>query len=111
MMNVAELETAKRLGLDLVVLLLRDNGYGMISWKQHDMQLPAFGLEFSNPDFVALAESFGVTGHRITQAGELSSILTEALNAQGVHIIDCPVDYSHNGDALGELLKKEVSLL
>jgi len=61
MMNSQELETAVRLKMDLVVLVLRDNAYGMIKWKQENMGLKDFGLDYGNPDFVAYAESYGAT--------------------------------------------------
>jgi acetolactate synthase-1/2/3 large subunit len=109
MMNVSEIETAKRLGLDLVVLILNDSGYGMIQWKQTDMGYPDFGLKFTNPDFVKLAESFGVHGYKVTSVGELSPLLEKTLNTKGIHIIDCPIDYSHTYDALGPDLKEAVN--
>ena len=109
LMNIAELETAKRLGIDLVVLILNDSGFGMIQWKQETMQLPHFGLTFSNPDFVALAQSFGATGHQVEKTEDLATVLKSALDAKGVHVINCPVDYSKNVSALGEQLKKEIS--
>ena len=103
MMNVAELETA--------ILILNDSGFGMIKWKQKDMGFPNFGLEFSNPDFIKLAESFGATGYRVTSADKLSSILTKALDAKGVHVIECPTDYSKTNDALGKQLQTELKNL
>lgn len=104
LMNIAELETAVRLKLDLTVLILNDNGYGMISWKQADMGLANFGLSFANPDFAKLAESFGAKGHTVGSGEEFETVLKEALYGNGVHIINCPVDYSHNNTALGPLL-------
>ena len=111
MMNAGELETAKRLGLDLVILILNDGGFGMIRWKQEEMGLPDFGLKFGNPDFVALGKSFGVSGHRISKTTELLPTLKAALNTKGVHLIDCPIDYSGVNDALGAKLQKELALL
>lgn len=111
MMNVAELETAKRLNLDLVILILNDNGYGMIKWKQKDMSLDRFGLDFSNPDFVKLAESFGAHGYRVESANDLEIILKKTLNTSGIHIIDCPVDYSRTNDDLGKNLKEIINNL
>lgn len=105
MMNVADLETAKRLDLDLVIVILNDSGYGMIKWKQADMQMPSFGLEFTNPDFVKLAESFGTTGHRINSAEEFATTLKQAQAAGGIHIIDLPIDYSENKTLEGQSLK------
>ncbi len=94
LMNSQELETAVRLGLDLVVLILRDDAYGMIRWKQQDMDLPDFGLSFGNPDFVRYAESYGARGYRVERVSDLDTLLSECLNRPGVHLIDCPIDYS-----------------
>ena len=94
MMNSQELETAVRLQLDLVVLIVRDDAYGMIRWKQADMGLPDYGLQFGNPDFVRYAEAYGAHGHRAHSVAELEQLLATALNSNGVHLIDCPIDYA-----------------
>lgn len=107
MMNNAELETAKRLNLDLVVVILNDSGFGMIKWKQGEMNLPDFGLSFGNPDFVKLAESFGAKGVRIEKASELKTSITNALNDKGVHVIECPIDYKENKIVFGHELKSK----
>ena len=107
MMNSQEIETAIRLGLDLVVLILNDAAYGMIRWKQDHMGFPDYGLSFSNPDFVAYAESYGASGHRVETADELTRTLNWAFDAGGVHIVDLPVDYSENKKVLIEELKSK----
>ena len=109
MMNVAELETAKRLGLNLVILLLNDSGFGMIKWKQKDMHFADFGLDLSNPDFVQLAESFGAKGYRVSKAEELASMLEHALKTPGIHLIECPIDYTQTNDALGKSLQETLN--
>ncbi|MEX2516000.1 MAG: acetolactate synthase large subunit [Gammaproteobacteria bacterium] len=111
MMNSQELETAVRLRLDLVVLILIDNAYGMIRWKQADMGFADYGLEFSNPDFVKYAESYHAHGHRIGAANELGPTLEEAFNKGGVHVIEVPVDYSENGVELFENIPRESAKL
>jgi len=107
MMNSQEIETAIRLGLDLVVLILNDAAYGMIRWKQDHMGFPDYGLSFSNPDFVAYAESYGASGHRVETADELTRTLNWAFDAGGVHIVDLPVDYSENKKVLIDELKSK----
>ena len=108
MMNSQELETAVRLGLDMVVLILRDDAYGMIRWKQAAGGFDDWGLTYGNPDFVAYAESYGAKGHRIDNAMSFAPALEAAFQAGGVHLIDAPIDYSENKcvliDELNELL-------
>ena len=65
-----------------------------------------WGLEYSNPDFVKYAESYGATGHRIESAEELQAKVSECLNSSGVHLIDCPVDYSENDEVLNHKIKE-----
>lgn len=108
MMNLADLETAVRLKLDMVVIILNDNGYGMIKWKQEGMNLPKFGLDFGNPDFVKLADSFGAVGHTVSSANEFKKTLKKCINEPGVHLIDLAIDYSMNNDEFGSGLKKRV---
>ena len=96
MMSSQEIETAIRLKLNLVVLIVNDNGFGMIKWKQQGVKFDNFALEFSNPDFVKFAESFGAHGMRIENAAELKDKIKTALTSGGVWLIDCPIDYSEN---------------
>ena len=93
MMNSQELETAVRLGLDLVVVILRDDGYGMIKWKQGAMGLADFGLDFTNPDFVRYAQAYGARGHRVESAADLAPTLERCLGHSGVDVVDVPVSY------------------
>jgi acetolactate synthase-1/2/3 large subunit len=96
LMNVQELETAVRLRLGFVVLILRDDGYGVIRWKQERQFGRTAAVEFGNPDFVALARAFGCDGVTITAAKELRPALDRALTATRPVLIDCPVDYREN---------------
>jgi acetolactate synthase-1/2/3 large subunit len=107
MMNSQEMETAVRMGLDLVVLVLRDDGYGMIKWKQQAMGFASWGLDFKNPDFVKYAESYGARGHRIEQTEELLPLMRKCLDARGVHLIDVPLDYSVNDRILNREIKEK----
>ena len=96
MMNSQEIETAVRLNLDLVVLILNDNSYGMIRWKQAGSGFEDWGLEYNNPDFVKYAESYGAHGHRIASVTGFIETVDRAYRQGGVHIVDLPVDYSQN---------------
>lgn len=96
MMSSHELETATRLGLNLVVLILQDDAYGMIRWKQAADGFPDFGLTFGNPDFVAYAKAFGAKGTRVESADGLAPTLEAAFTGGGVHLVVVPVDYSEN---------------
>jgi acetolactate synthase-1/2/3 large subunit len=96
MMNSQEMETAVRLEMDLVVLVLVDRGYGMIKWKMEDMGFEPWGLDFGNPDFVRYAESYGARGVRVEKTEDLLPTLQSALAAPGVQLVEVPVDYSEN---------------
>ncbi len=105
MMNSQEMETAVRLGLNLVVLILNDGAYGMIRWKQAVDGFPDFGMSFGNPDFVRYAESYGAKGTRVTSAEALVPTLEAAFAGGGVHLVEVPIDYSENTRVLVEELR------
>lgn len=96
LMNSQELETAMRLELPIVILVWRDNGYGVIRWKQQLRFGRTSGTEFGNPDLVRYAQSFGAAGYRVTELSELQSILREAFQQNVPTVIDCPIDYREN---------------
>jgi len=106
MMNSQELETAVRLKLDITMVVLRDNAYGMIKWKQAGMDFPNYGMDMGNPDFVRYAESYGAHGHRPGSAGEFAPLLARTLATPGVHLIEVPIDYSDNDRILNRELKE-----
>jgi acetolactate synthase I/II/III large subunit len=96
LMNSQELETALRLKLPIVVLVWRDNGYGVIRWKQQIRFGRTSSVDFGNPDLVRYAESFGAGGYRVTEPGELRPMLEHALRRDVPAVIDCPVDDGEN---------------
>jgi acetolactate synthase-1/2/3 large subunit len=108
MMNSQEIETAVRLRLNLVVLVLQDNAYGMIRWKQAVDGFADFGLSFGNPDFVVYANSFGASGSRVDTADGLVTALEKGFNTGGVHLVVAPIDYSENIRVLVEELRNRV---
>ncbi|MDO3720952.1 acetolactate synthase large subunit [Marinobacter sp. chi1] len=104
MMNSQEMETAVRLGLNLVVLIINDSAYGMIKWKQAQEGFETFGLDYGNPDFVAYARSYGASGERVERAEDLLPRLRAALSAGGVRLLEVPVDYRENRRVFDEEL-------
>ncbi|MCF8472615.1 MAG: acetolactate synthase large subunit [Sphingomonadaceae bacterium] len=106
MMNSQEMETAVRLGLNFTVLILRDDSYGMIRWKQANMGFADWGLTYGNPDFVKYADSYGAKGHRVESAAHLTELLKHCRDTPGVHLIDCPVDYTENDRILNVQIKE-----
>ncbi len=111
LMSAQELETCVRLGLDLTVIVLRDDAYGMIRWKQAGDGFPNFGLDFGNPDFVRFAESFGTHGYRLEKTDQLRPLLARCLETRGVHVIEVPVDYSENERVFLDELRKKTCLV
>jgi len=96
MMNSQELETAVRTKRNVTTLILRDDSYGMIRWKQGTAGFEDWGLEFGNPDFVAYAESYGAKGYRVEKTDDLLSLLKSCLDAGGVNVIEVPIGYAEN---------------
>ncbi len=111
MMNSQELETAVRLKCNLVVIVLNDNAFGMIKWKQKGAGFKEFGLDYGNPDFVRHAESYGAAGCRVTSAESFAPCLEKALKTGGVHLLEVPVDYSENEKVLIKELKERTCVL
>ena len=93
LMNVQELETACRMGLNVVVIIFRDGGYDLIKWKSASRS-GCIGLDFSNPDFVKLSESFGARGLAVTSSDGMEQVLGEALSGKGPVVVDVPIDYT-----------------
>jgi acetolactate synthase-1/2/3 large subunit len=108
MMNSQELETAVRLKLDLVVLIIEDYAFGMIRWKQAVDNFPDYGMTFGNPDFVRYAESYGAAATRVNAAAELAPALEHAFAAGGVHLVIVPIDYSENKRVLVDELAQRL---
>ncbi len=96
MMNSQEIETALRIGTPIVVLIWTDSEYGLIRWHQMRHFNRPSHIDFTNPDFVKYAESFGAKGYRVERAADLVPTLRQAIADDTVVIIDCPVDYSEN---------------
>jgi acetolactate synthase-1/2/3 large subunit len=109
MMNSQEMETAVRLGVNITVVILEDNAYGMIRWKQQADHFADFGLKFGNPDFVAYAQAYGAKGIRVKSAADLLPTLKAALDDKGVHLVVVPVDYSENMRVLVDELPRQRS--
>ena len=106
MMNSQEMETAVRLKLNLVVLVIEDGAYGMIRWKQSVDRFPDFGMTFGNPDFAKYAEAYGARGTRVDAIRDFIPVLEMAFSAGGVHLVAVPIDYSENERVLVEELRK-----
>jgi acetolactate synthase I/II/III large subunit len=108
MMNSQEMETAVRLRLNLVVLILQDDAYGMIRWKQAADHFADFGLKFGNPDFVAYAQAHGAKGSRVESTESFVPTLEAAFAGGGLHLVVAPIDYSENMRVLVDELRNRV---
>ena len=97
LMNVQDLETAARIGLNVVVVIWIDGEYGLIKWKQENQFDGRHSdLAFNNPDFEMLARSFGIWGRTLDGPGQLTDALDEAFAQTGPAMIAVPVDYREN---------------
>ncbi|MDA8138635.1 MAG: acetolactate synthase large subunit [Desulfobacteraceae bacterium] len=96
LMNVQEMETARRLNSNIVVQVWVDNAYGLISWKQQNHYGHHTDLGFGNPDFVQMARAFGWQAHYCDRSAELQTVLREALAEEGPSLVVIPIDYREN---------------
>ncbi|MEM8845355.1 MAG: acetolactate synthase large subunit [Pseudomonadota bacterium] len=103
LMNSQEIETALRIGVAIVVLIWTDHEYGLIHWHQMRKMGRPSHIEFTNPDFVKYAESFGAKGYKVESADQLIPTIQQAIKDDTVVVIDCPVDYSENMKLTEEL--------
>jgi acetolactate synthase-1/2/3 large subunit len=107
LMNVQEMETAVRIGSNIVVMIWEDHEYGLIAWKQQNEFGRHTDLSFGNPDFITLARAFGWNGYRVEKSVELRSTLEEAFRAEGPSLVVIPIDYRENAlltQRLGNIL-------
>ena len=105
-MNVQEMETAKRLGADIVVMVWEDNAYGLIEWKQQNEFGRHTDLSFGNPDWLQLASAFGWNGRYVSESAALAETLRAALEESGPSLVVVPIDYRENQlltDRLGNI--------
>jgi acetolactate synthase-1/2/3 large subunit len=102
-MNLPELATCMQYKLNIVHVILNDNAFGMIKWKQGTSGFQDFGLDLQNPDFAALARSYGASGHRVTDAKEFAPLLQQCLDAKGTHVIEVPFSYEWMAAQLKEI--------
>lgn len=96
MMNVQEMETAKRMNCNFVAMVWEDNAYGLIAWKQENEFGKHTDLAFGNPDWLQLAEAFGWHGHYVKESAKLQDTLESAFNEEGPSLVVVPIDYSEN---------------
>lgn len=106
MMNVQEMETARRLNVDVNMMVWVDGGYGLIAWKQENEFDRHTNLSFGNPDWMKLAEAFDWHGQHVENAADLRGALDNALNHKGPSLVTIPIDYAENiklTDRLGHI--------
>ena len=96
LMNLQEMETAKRLGSNIVALVWEDHAYGLIAWKQETHFGSHTDLAFGNPDWKQLASAFGWHGHYVSNSEDFAGTLDKAFEEEGPSLVVMPVDYREN---------------
>ncbi|HEX4626226.1 MAG TPA: acetolactate synthase large subunit [Solirubrobacteraceae bacterium] len=94
LMNCQELETAVRLRTPTVNIIWENRQFGSIVWKQDKKFGRHFGVDFTNPDFVKLAEAFGCAAFRCDSVDDFCDHLRTALALDRPSVIVVPIDYS-----------------
>jgi len=111
LMNCPELATAVQYGLNITNIVLNDNAFGMIKWKQNNMDFDDWGLDLRNPNFVKHAESYGAKGYRLEKIEDLPKILKECLRSQGVKVVEIPISYDWATQKLKDVQKEAQDIL
>ena len=109
LMNVQEMETAHRLGSNIVVMVWEDGEYGLIKWKQMNEFGRHTDLSFGNPDWLGLAAAFGWNGYRVEASRDLGGVLESAFEAKGPSLVVIPIDYRENytiAETMGEIVAR-----
>lgn len=96
LMNVQEMETAKRLGVNITMLVWEDNAYGLIAWKQTNEFGRHTDLSFGNPEWMGLAAAFGWNGFRCENSADLQDVLRKSFATPGPSLVVIPIDYREN---------------
>lgn len=96
MMNSQEIETAKRIGVPYTIVVVNDNDYGLITWKQTSHRGRAVGTTLSNPDFVKYAESFGIKGYKPKTSADVYKTLKKAIDSNELSLVVIDIDASEN---------------
>ncbi|HYA88143.1 MAG TPA: acetolactate synthase large subunit [Nitrospirota bacterium] len=96
LMNLQDLETAVRMKLSMAIVVFNDSSYNLIKWKSMKKFGASYGVDFTNPDFLKVAEGFGAGGLRLKNAADFEPMLRDALTGDVPVIIDVPIDYSDN---------------
>jgi len=105
MMNSQEIETARRIGVGMTIIVFNDNDYGLISWKQHSHTGRTFGTGLTNPDFKKFAESFGIPGYRPGNLEELKAVLKDTISSQRLSLVEIPIETAVNYELSRKLEK------
>jgi acetolactate synthase-1/2/3 large subunit len=106
LMNSQEMETARRINSNIVVMVWEDHEYGLIAWKQEGHFGHHTDLSFGNPDWSLLAQAFGWHGHIVENSADLEGVLESAFNEEGPSLVVVPIDYRENmllSKRLGEI--------
>jgi acetolactate synthase I/II/III large subunit len=103
MQSSMELETAVRLGVNLLHIIWVDEAYNMVAIQEEKKYQRTSGIQFGPIDFKAYADAFGAKGFAVTSAETLESTLRAAMDVQGPAVVAVPVDYSDNALLMGQL--------
>lgn len=98
-----ELETAVRLGANVLHIIWVDEEYNMVAMQEEQKYQRVSGVKFGPVDFKAYAESFGAAGFAVKSAEQLEPTLRKAMDVQGPAVVAVPVDYADNHLLMGQL--------
>ena len=93
LMNVQELETAVRHGINAVTLVMNNNAWGSEkAYQKHFYNERYVGADLGNPRFDRLAELFGARGYYVEHPDQIGDVVRSALGAGAPAVIEIPID-------------------
>ncbi|HVP25757.1 MAG TPA: thiamine pyrophosphate-dependent enzyme, partial [Methanomicrobiales archaeon] len=96
-MAMAELVTAVKYHLPMVVVVMNNRELGMIRVEQQQEHYPNFGTDLLNPDFAAYGEACGGRGIRVTRPAELEPAIRKAMDLDTAVVVDVETDVRRFG--------------
>jgi acetolactate synthase-1/2/3 large subunit len=98
LMMLHDLVLIRELDLPILIVVLSDRSLSLIRVSEERRGFPAYGVDFTPPDFAAIAQAFGIAGQRVTSIDAAKSFAEKALTDRAPFVLDVSIDYGEYYD-------------